>query len=210
MIVAGGSPGSGVPAVRKRLVPRTALIDRLLRDGEPVISVVAPPGYGKTTLLAQWAQRRPRVAWVSCERDHNDPVALWADILAALDRIEPVGEQATGILAASGGGAEAVPQLVVAISAFRGPVLVVLDHLETVTSPAVHHVDRRANTSGAGWLAARPRVTRRFADAPVPAADGRPDGGDRRRRPRHGRAGGRRTPPTRPVPMSPRPKPTSS
>ena len=136
MIVAGGRPGSGVPAVRKRLVPRTALIDRLLRDGEPVISVVAPPGYGKTTLLAQWAQQvGPRVAWVSCERDHNDPVALWADILAALDRIEPVSEQATGILAASGGGAEAVPQLVVAISALRGPVLVVLDHLETVTSP---------------------------------------------------------------------------
>ena len=132
---AGGSPGSGVPAARERLVVRTALIDRLLRNGEPVISVVAPPGYGKTTLLAQWAQQMgPRVAWVSCERIHNDPVALWGDILAALDRIEPMSEQATGILAASGGGAEAVPQLVVAISALQGPVLVVLDHLETVTS----------------------------------------------------------------------------
>jgi LuxR family transcriptional regulator, maltose regulon positive regulatory protein len=133
---AGGSPGSGVPAVRERLVLRSALIDRLLRNGEPVISVVAPPGYGKTTLLAQWAQQMgPRVAWVSCERFHNDPVALWGDILAALDRIEPVSEQATAILAGSGGGAEAVPQLVGAISALQGPVVVVLDHLETVTSP---------------------------------------------------------------------------
>ena len=133
---AGGSPGSGVPAVRERLVLRTALIERLLRNGEPVISVVAPPGYGKTTLLAQWAEQMgPRVAWVSCERFHNDPVALWGDILAALDRIEPLSEQATGILAASGGGAEAVPQLVGAISALQGPVVVVLDHLETVTSP---------------------------------------------------------------------------
>ena len=34
-----------------------------------------------------------------------------------------------------GGGAEAVPQLVGAISALQGPVVVVLDHLETVTSP---------------------------------------------------------------------------
>ena len=133
---AGGSPASGIPAVRERLVPRTVLIERLLRNGEPVISLVAPPGYGKTTLLAQWAhQVGPRVAWVSCEHAHNDPVALWGDILAALSRIEPVGEQATGILSASGGGAEAVPQLVVAISALRGPVLIVLDHLETVTSP---------------------------------------------------------------------------
>jgi hypothetical protein len=38
---AEGSPGSGVPAVRERLVLRTALIDRLLRNGEPVISVVS-------------------------------------------------------------------------------------------------------------------------------------------------------------------------
>ena len=122
--------------MRERLVPRTALIDRLLRNGEPVVSVVAPPGYGKTTLLAQWAnQVEPRVAWVSCERVHNDPVALWSNILAALNRIEPLSEQATSILAASGGGAEAVPQLVVAISALQGPVLVVLDHLEPVTSP---------------------------------------------------------------------------
>ena len=75
---AGGSPASGIPAVRERLVPRTALIERLLRNGEPVISLVAPPGYGKTTLLAQWAhQVGPRVAWVSCEHAHNDPVALW-------------------------------------------------------------------------------------------------------------------------------------
>jgi LuxR family transcriptional regulator, maltose regulon positive regulatory protein len=133
---AGGSPSPGVPAARERLVLRTALIDRLRRSGEPVISVVAPPGYGKTTLLAQWAQQvEPRVAWVSCERFHNDPVALWGDILAALDRIEPLSEQATGILAASGGGAEAVPQLVTAIRALEGPVVVVLDHLETVTSP---------------------------------------------------------------------------
>jgi LuxR family maltose regulon positive regulatory protein len=75
------------------------------------------------------------VAWVSCERVHNDPVTLWGDILTALDRIEPVSDQATGILATSGGGAEAVPHLVVAISALQGPVLVVLDHLEAVTSP---------------------------------------------------------------------------
>ena len=136
IVPVGGSPGSGVPAARERLVLRTALIDRLLRNGEPVISVVAPPGYGKTTVLAQWAhQVGPRVAWVSCERVHNDPVALWGDILAALDRIEPVSEQASGILAASGGGAEAVPHLVGAISALKGPVVVVLDHLETVTSP---------------------------------------------------------------------------
>ena len=171
---AGGSPGSGVPAVRERLVLRTALIDRLLRDSEPVISVVAPPGYGKTTLLVQLAhQLRPRVAWVSCEQVHNDPAALWGDILAALNRIEPVSEQAMGILATSGGGAEAVPQLVVAISALQGPVLVVLDHLETVTSPqCTTSIAELALRVPAGWqlaLASRDAL-------PIPMSRLRMDG----------------------------------
>ena len=37
-------------------VPRTALLDRLEASSRtPVAAIQAPPGYGKTTLLAQWA-----------------------------------------------------------------------------------------------------------------------------------------------------------
>src|SRR5262245_26361506 len=36
-------------------VPRTALVNRLRATGAfPVVLVVAPAGYGKTTLLSQW------------------------------------------------------------------------------------------------------------------------------------------------------------
>ena len=43
---------------RAGIVPPATLIDRLARAHEsPVISVVAPPGYGKTTILSQWAER---------------------------------------------------------------------------------------------------------------------------------------------------------
>jgi LuxR family maltose regulon positive regulatory protein len=102
----------------------------------PVVSVVAPPGYGKTTLLMQWAEHLgPRVAWVSCERSENDPVALWTEIIAALDRLEPVSEPATSVLSAFGGSVDAVPRLVAALSTMRAPVTVVLDHLEAVTRP---------------------------------------------------------------------------
>jgi len=101
----------------------------------PIITVVAPPGYGKTTLLAQWAERLgPRVAWVSCERSDNDPVALWTGMLGALDRIEPVGADAATLLAGSGGGVDVVPRLVASIDSMRPPVTVVLDHLELITS----------------------------------------------------------------------------
>src|SRR5215212_5447083 len=130
-----GAAGYRVPVARERLVARTALIDRLMSSNEPVITVVAPPGYGKTTFLAQWARQLGRVAWVSCERSDNDPVALWSHVLAALVRIEPVSAQAAALLAASGGEVDIVPSLVAYMSAMRQPVAVVLDHFELVTSP---------------------------------------------------------------------------
>jgi LuxR family maltose regulon positive regulatory protein len=41
------------PSVRPGIVSRTALVGRLLASHPlPVIAVVAPPGYGKSTLLA--------------------------------------------------------------------------------------------------------------------------------------------------------------
>ena len=123
------------PAARRGMVRRTGLVDRLLAADEPVISVVAPPGYGKTTLLAQWAERRgPRVAWVSCEGTHNDPVALWSALIKALNAIGPVDSAATHQLATNGSGIGAVPGFVAAIESIGEPVTVVLDHLEVITS----------------------------------------------------------------------------
>jgi len=41
------------------------------------VSVVASAGYGKTTLLAQWAKRSGQaVAWVSVDEQDNDPKVL--------------------------------------------------------------------------------------------------------------------------------------
>ena len=75
------------PAGRPGIVTRPALIDRLSSVETPgVISVVAPAGYGKTTLLAQWAESwQPRVAWVSADRRDNDPAVLLAYLATALD-----------------------------------------------------------------------------------------------------------------------------
>jgi LuxR family maltose regulon positive regulatory protein len=131
---AGYAGGPGPPAARDRLVPRTSLVDRLLRSEQPVVTVVAPPGYGKTTLLEQWAGRLgPRVAWVSCDRSHDDPAALLRGLLAALDRIEPVPQPLDRLLAASGGDLGVVPRIATAMGTLP-PVTVVLDNFETVTS----------------------------------------------------------------------------
>ena len=79
------------PAPRPGIVIRKALVDRLAAAQSPIITVVAPPGYGKTMLLAQWAERvGPRLAWISCDDEDNDPVVLLSALAVALDRIEPV------------------------------------------------------------------------------------------------------------------------
>ena len=52
-------------APRRGAVRRRALLDRLQDSEAPVIVVIAPAGYGKTTLLSQWVDDEPgRVAWL--------------------------------------------------------------------------------------------------------------------------------------------------
>ncbi len=114
---------------------RTALVDRLAAAQSPIITVVAPPGYGKTMLLAQWAERvGPRVAWVSCDDADNDPVVLLSSLAVALDRIEPIDPTIFSALVSSGGDITVVPRFVSAIAAMHRPVTLVLDHAEAVTN----------------------------------------------------------------------------
>jgi ATP/maltotriose-dependent transcriptional regulator MalT len=80
------------PPARAGIVPRTGLIERpLASDAVPVVCVVAPAGYGKTTLLAQWAQGKgSRVGWVPVDERDNDPAVLLTYVMVALDRVEPI------------------------------------------------------------------------------------------------------------------------
>src|SRR5690349_4500157 len=74
------------------MVHRSSLIERLERHtSRPIVSVVAAPGYGKTTLLSQWAEHNAQAfAWVSVDEADNDPkVMLWY-IAEALHGVEPV------------------------------------------------------------------------------------------------------------------------
>ena len=96
-------PKLHAPVARPGIVARNALVDRLAAaDAPPVIAVVAPPGYGKTTLLAQWAERRqPRAGWVSADDRDNDPAVLLTHIAVAVDRIEPIDPAVFRTLASS-------------------------------------------------------------------------------------------------------------
>ena len=67
------------------MVSRTGLVNRLRAARSfPVASIVAPRGYGKTTLLAQWAARDDRpFAFVALDTRVTDAAALVARIAEA-------------------------------------------------------------------------------------------------------------------------------
>ena len=92
-----------VPEVRPGSVCRASLIDRLAREvSRPIVSVVAPAGCGKTTLLAQWAQRSGQaVAWMSVDEQDNDPKVLLGAVARALDAVQPVGRPVFDALASA-------------------------------------------------------------------------------------------------------------
>ena len=163
------------PVPRPGIVARTALVDRLATAQAPVIAVVAPPGYGKTTLLAQWAEGVwPRVAWVSCDDGDNDPVVLLSALAVALDRIEPIDPTVFWALTSSGAGITVVPKFVSAVSSMRLPVTLVLDHTEAVTNKrCLNTIAELALHLPLGWqfaVASRTKV-------PLPTARLRAQGG---------------------------------
>jgi LuxR family maltose regulon positive regulatory protein len=64
---------------RSHVVPRPRLIERLkVGLGDKLILVSAPAGYGKTTLLAQFAADAPLpVLWYQLDADDNDPALFF-------------------------------------------------------------------------------------------------------------------------------------
>ena len=127
------------PVVRPGSVRRLALIDRLRKGGSfPVMSVVAPAGYGKTTLLSQWAERNGQAfAWVSLDERDNDPKVLLTYVAEALDAVEPIDERVFDALASPGSSVpgSVVPRLGSALASMTSPVALVLDDVHVLHDP---------------------------------------------------------------------------
>jgi LuxR family maltose regulon positive regulatory protein len=75
------------PALPHKLVSRQRLTQRI---ASPITLLVAPSGFGKSTLLNEWRQTCGMpVAWVSLDADDNQPLRFWSTIIAALQTIYP-------------------------------------------------------------------------------------------------------------------------
>ena len=114
-------------------VSREALIDVIERaTAVPVVFLSAGPGWGKTTLLAEWAARSSRpFAWVNIDDRDNDPIVLMTYIATAVDRVAPIDARVFEALTSPGASVEGtiVPRLGAALAAADEPLVLVLDDL---------------------------------------------------------------------------------
>jgi LuxR family transcriptional regulator, maltose regulon positive regulatory protein len=127
------------PHLRARpLVSRVALLELLEASGHAtVITVLAPPGYGKTTLVGQWADRDPRpFGWLTIDHHDNDPAVLLRNLAVTLDRAEPLGRELMEALTAPAGtDVDAVlARLGSVLSAAALPLVLVLDDFQVLQS----------------------------------------------------------------------------
>ncbi len=130
-----------LPVSRPGTVHRAALVDRLLGAScAEVVSITGPPGSGKSTVLAQWAQRtEERVAALSLDPSDNDPAVLLSYLAATLDRVEPVD---VGMLRATVSHGSSVPttiarRVAASLSSMSAPVTLVLDQADALRNPQV-------------------------------------------------------------------------
>jgi ATP/maltotriose-dependent transcriptional regulator MalT len=131
-----------VPIGRANLVARAALMAKLDVAPERKLTLVsAPAGFGKTTLLAEWARSSVRpVAWLSLDAGDNDAARFAAYLTAALQRVDPgVGPDVVAPVGAMNAVALEghLTALVNGLATARAFVLV-LDDYHLITDDGIH------------------------------------------------------------------------
>src|SRR6266571_7295151 len=93
-----------IPRLRPNVVSRPRLIERLNEGLQRKLTLIsAPAGFGKTTLVSEWAEGierpRARTAWLSLDEGDNDPIGFLTYLVAALQTMAAnIGEGVLGVL----------------------------------------------------------------------------------------------------------------
>ena len=131
------------PPPREGRIPRARLAAWLAAQVRARLTLVlAPAGFGKTTLLAQWVvELGGGVAWLTLDARDNDPTRFWGYVAAALDKVAPgVGDHARSMLQSpTPPAAEVVIGVLLdEIERLNRDVVLAFDDYHLITTEAIH------------------------------------------------------------------------
>jgi LuxR family maltose regulon positive regulatory protein len=134
---------TNAPIHRAGLVRRDELIRRLSSTKDRQVTLVqAPAGYGKSSVLMQWAKTDPlrRFGWLTLENTDNDPALLWRYMLLALRALTPgFADRAWRLLHQRQPDLEVVITHVLnSLLDVPGRLVLVLDDYHIITNPQCH------------------------------------------------------------------------
>jgi LuxR family maltose regulon positive regulatory protein len=138
-----------VPSTRPELVPRLHLVERLNEGlcqnqslGRKMTLVSAPAGFGKTTLVAEWAGAIGwPVGWLSLDKGDNNPARFWRYVVAALQIVGPaIGSIAMTALQSQESLRfdQLVTSLINDIAEHPVPLTLVLDDYHVIEDDTIH------------------------------------------------------------------------
>ncbi len=140
-------PGLGLQRIKThRPAPPHDLVDRarLLRQAAApplpgITLVVAPAGFGKTTLASEWAAAAPMpAAWLGLDERDRDPDVFTRNLVEAVRDLAPMFGEATLSRLRSGFDQVAIAQrLADDLHALGHPLLLILDDYHEAASPAL-------------------------------------------------------------------------
>src|SRR5215472_3449916 len=132
------------PAPRRSTVGRKELLARLAEENSAkLILVVAPAGWGKTSLLGEWCSAcdTERMAWLSVDQGNNDPVCFWAHVIAALNKVSPeINADARQLLTAPSGKSANIllPRLINDFELMPARVTLIVDDYDQIRNKDIH------------------------------------------------------------------------
>lgn len=121
------------PPLPDRIIRREPLVARLDAALQARLTLIcAPAGYGKTMLLSTWAERQPEetIAWLSLDREDDDPLGFWHYVLKAVKVCEPLPRER--------GARPLVALLINEVSARPGKMILLIDDYHFIQSQAIH------------------------------------------------------------------------
>ncbi len=124
-------------------IPRTSLLQYLDKSSDyPLILVHAPAGYGKTTLISQWANQHQNIGWYSLDESDNQPERFATYFFAALQNALQIELETDELLHIPKNLQTLFTQQLAQISTTREHFYLIIDDYHIIDNEEIHEALR--------------------------------------------------------------------